>query len=430
MNSYTHDTILKLGTNRDKPRVWIEGKHLDRAGFAPGSRFRATFTKDLIVLELSDDGDRTVSGRNRDGKALPIIDINAGQITEALGDDTARIAVKIRHHRIEITPSRIGALKAARVLTALAVGLFVGGGLMSQAVKAAGFDTVVANEINEDYAAVHEANHGGHTMNSCISEADLRGLGPIGLLHAGVPCEPFSAIRRNTGNVKADKTLVPEAHELGDMTFWALRAVDIVNPHTVVIEEVPKWLDSGAGWIARHALTRMGYTVDARIIDASDLGAVTSRKRAYMVATSHPSVVWPAPCVTPRVLADLLLPADDDRCEWFTRETESKQWLFNHWEKQTEKGNGFASQLIHYTDTRVGTIKKRYFAGQGDNQVVVHPKDPTRYRWLTICEVSRIMGLPDGYDLGPTKTSAGEILGQGVEVDVVARIIKSVTQVS
>lgn len=430
---YQHDTTLKLGANRGNPRVWIEGNHLLRAGFTPQSKFRATFQDGSIVLELAQDGDRTVSGRSRDGKELPIIDINAAQIGQAMGADTSRIAVRLTKHRIDITPSRIAGRIAARLLTAIAVGACVGGGLLSQAAKAAGFENVAANEINEVFAEVHERNHGGHTLNNCISEADFEGVakrhGPIGLFHCGIPCEPFSVIRRNAGNnVKVDKALAPEAHELGDMTFWALRAVDILNPHTVLLEETPKWLDSGAGWVARHALTRMGYTVDARVIDASDLGAVTSRKRAFMVATMHDTVRWPENVPAECKLSDLLLPADDPRCDWFTRETDSKQWLFDHWERQTEKGNGFASQLIHYDDERVGVIKKRYFAGQGDNQVVVHPDDPERYRWLTIPEVKRIMGLPDDYDLGDTKTAAGEIMGQGVEVGAVTRIIKSVTQ--
>jgi DNA (cytosine-5)-methyltransferase 1 len=431
---YQHDTTLKLGANRGNPRVWIEGNHLLRAGFTPQSKFRATFQPGSIVLELAEDGDRTVSGRSRDGKELPIIDINAAQIGEVMGVDTSRIAVKIRHHRIDITPSRIAGRIAARVLTAVAVGAFVGGGLLSEAARAAGFETVAANEISESFAEVHERNHGGHTLNSCISEVDFEAIakqhGPIGLFHCGIPCEPFSVIRRNAGNnVKVDKALAPEAHELGDMTFWALRSVDILNPHTVLIEETPKWLESGAGWIARHALERMGYTVDARIIDASELGAITSRKRAYMVATTYPQVRWPEPSKSERRMIDVLLDPDDERCEWFTRETPSKRWLFDHWEKQTEKGNGFASQLIHYEDERVGTIKKCYFAGQGDNQVVVHPADPERYRWLTICEVKRIMGLPDSYDLGDTKTAAGEIMGQGVEVGAVTQIIKSITSI-
>jgi len=132
----------------------------------------------------------------------PIIDMNAAAIGEALGQ-TERIAVQITTHRIEIKPSRIAVAQAARVLTALAVGLFAGGGLMSQAAKAAGFETVAVNEISEGFAAVHEANHGGRTLNSSVEDADLHSVArkhTIGLLHAGIPCEPFSAIRRNAGD--------------------------------------------------------------------------------------------------------------------------------------------------------------------------------------------------------------------------------------
>ena len=431
-SAYRHDTTLKLGQNRGNPRVWIEGKHLTQAGFTQGSKFRATFGKDSIVLELAADGDRTVSGRKRDEQAIPIIDINADAIGEAMGKDTARIAVKIAAHRIEISPSRIAGMIAARVMTAIAIGACVGGGLLTQAAKAAGFNTVAAVEINEGFAAVHETNHGGHTLNTCISEVDFAAVraasGPVGLFHAGIPCEPFSAIRRNAGDgVKVDKTLAPEAHELGDMTFWNLRAVDQLNPHTVVFEQVPKWLESGSGWMARHVLTRMGYTVDARIIDSADLGSVSSRKRAYMVATMFPAVKWPEAVTAEAKLSDILLSPDDLRCEWFSRSTESKGWLFNHWEKQTAKGNGFASQVVNYSDSRIGTIKKRYFAGQGDNQVVAHPDRPGFYRWLTIGEVKAIMGLPADYDLGTAKTTAGEVMGQGVEVGALTQIIRSVT---
>lgn len=431
IEDYAHDTTLKLGTNRGNPRVWIEGGSLAKAGFVQGDKFRAVFGDKVIVLEKVEDGDRKVSGRSRDGKPLPIIDINAGEIAEALGTGVARIAVKIRRHRIEITPSRIAGMIAARVMTGVAVGAFVGAGLLSQAVKAAGFQTVAANEIHADYAEAHESNHGGHTLNSCISEVDWRAVrakvGPVGLFHAGIPCEPFSAIRRNDGsNVKVNKALAKEAHELGDMTFWTLLAVDTLNPHSVIIEEVPAWLESGAGQIARHALARMGYTVDARVVDAADLGGMTSRKRAVMVATSFAAVVWPEGGQDSAKLSSVLLSAEDSRCEWFSRETESKSWLFDHWDKQTAKGNGFASAVIRYDDVKVGTIKKRYFAGQGDNPVVAHPTQPGLYRWLTIEEVKAIMGLPADYWLGSTKTLAGEMMGQGVEVTSMTAIVRSV----
>jgi DNA (cytosine-5)-methyltransferase 1 len=432
---FQYDTELKLGQSRGKPRVWIEGKRLGEAGFLPGTKFSARFEVGKVTLEAFGNAvaqDRTVSGRDRGDGAHPIIDISTADLAKVF-PNTERIAVRMTMHTITITPARTLANVAARVATSVAVGLFVGAGLLSQAAKAAGFETRAAVEWNTDYANIHDANHGGHMMNSDIADARIedaaRMIGPVGLLHAGIPCEPFSKIRRNDGtNTKVDKTLVPEAHELGDMTFWTLRAVDVFNPHTVVIEEVPAWLDSGAGWIARHALRRMGYVVDWKVINATDYGAITQRKRAVMVATSFDSVRWPEPQTSAACLSDYLLKPDDPACEWFDRKTPTKRWLFDHWQKQTTKGNGFASQLIHYTDRTIGTIKKRYFAGQGDNPVVVHPNDSDRYRWLTITEVKLIMALPDGYDLGESKTTAGEAMGQGVEVSSFSQIICSVTR--
>ena len=40
------------------------------------------------------------------------------------------------------------------------------------------------------------------------------------------------------------------------MVYWALKAADVLNPHTILIEEVPKFLTSGAGYILRMALAR------------------------------------------------------------------------------------------------------------------------------------------------------------------------------
>jgi DNA (cytosine-5)-methyltransferase 1 len=444
---YQYDTELKLGQNRGKPRVWIEGKALAAAGFLPGTKFRVVFQPNdgmsaahvaLYAVDVDDavcEGDdvRKVSGKERESGPHPIIDMNTSELDKVF-PGVARIAVRMTPGQIVITPARTLAQKAKRVATAVAVGLFVGAGLLSQAAKAAGFDTRAAVEVNEDYAKLHDENHGGYMMNSCISDACVEDaaklIGPVGLLHAGIPCEPFSVARRNTGNARADKTLVPETHELGDMTFWALRAVDIFNPHTCVFEEVPQYLESGAGQILLHALRRMGYTVDWRLINPMDYGAMTARKRAVIVATTFDSVDWPVPLTDSErpvlSMASILHPVDDVRCEWFTRET--KPWPWEHWEKMKERGNGLISQRVAYTDTKCPTITKRYFAGQGANPVVQHPDHPETLRWFTIDEVKQIMGLPADYFLGEAKTIAGEGLGQGVEVSSFTQIIRSVTR--
>ena len=426
MHIATRTTVLALGEHRGHPRIYIEGRWLIAAGFVPGGCFTVAYQRQQIVLELSPTG-RTISGK----RANAVIDLNGSEILDAFEAGTIRrVMVRGEMGRICITPSYLALRQSQRHLSTSAVSLFAGGGLLCQAAAMAGFQTVAAIEIDSDYADIFQANHGGRMYQCSVEETpwqELASLAPIGLLEMGIPCEPYSQIRRldRGGQSKRLKDLPPEAHELGDMVYWAIKAADLLNPHTIVVEEVPAFHKSGAGYILCHALARMGYTVDARIINPIEYGALTARTRAVVVATTFDHVAWPEPTPLTRCMGDVLESISDDSPLWFDRR--SKPWLYNHWQRQTAKGNGFKPPQLKPEDAYCPTIKKRYFAGQGDNVVVRHPRRSECHRWLTLGEVRRLMGLSDDYKLGDAVTTAGEILGQGVQVDVFAEIIRSVT---
>jgi DNA (cytosine-5)-methyltransferase 1 len=425
MISTTRTTVLTLGQHRGHPRIFLEGRWLITAGFAPGGCYAITYQHHQITLEVATEG-RTISGK----KAGGVIDLNTPEILNAFDLQVRRVMVRSDEGRIFITPSWTVRRQSQRVLIPTAVALFAGGGLLSQAAKAAGFEIVAAVEINPAYADIYQANHSGRMYNCSVEEVpwnELAELAPIGLLEMGIPCEPFSPIRRlnRGGRAKRTQTLPPEAHELGDMVYWALKAADVLNPHTVIIEEVPAFLANGAGFILRLALARMGYAVDARVINPVEYGALTARSRAVIVATTFPEVRWPDKRPAAHRLGEILDSIPDDSPLWFN--PDNKPWVYQHWKRQTAKGNGFQPPQLTAEDTTCPTIKKRYFAGQGDNVVVRHPRLPDHHRWLTLPEVRRLMGLPDDYVLGDTLTHAGEVLGQGVQVDTFTQIIRSVT---
>lgn len=420
-----------MGRHRGSPRIYLEGKWLIDAGFQPGTSYEVDYASNRITIRAAESG-RTVCSKK--AGAHGVIDLNCSQLEEVFAN-ASKLTVRCDHGCITITPARVAMQRARRMLTAAAVAMFAGGGLLSQAAEAAGFDTVAAVEIDTRYADIYQLNHGGRMYNCSVEQVswdELEQLKPIGLLEMGIPCEPFSAIRRlDRGNGKRrNGNLPPEAHELGDMVYWALKAVDVLNPHTVIIEEVPKFLDSGAGYILRLALIRMGYTVDARIISPQMFGSSMTRTRAVIVATTFDEVSWPEPSNTQTApkLGDLLDDVPDDSPLWFNPDT--KPWLYEHWQRQTSRGNGFEPPKLTAKSTSCPTIKKRYFAGQGDNPVVQHPCPRKRdhHRWLTLNEVRRLMGVPESYELGAAKTTAGEILGQGVHVETFTRIIRAVTQ--
>jgi len=422
-------TVLALGEHRGRPRIYMEGRWLIDAGFAPGRAYTLRYDQARIEITLAEDG-RSVTGKRNGAHA--VIDLNCAGLRDCLGDIN-RVTVHADAGSITITATRIDVRRAQRELQPTAVSLFSGGGLLSEAVRQAGFEVIASVEINTKHADIYQLNHAGRMYNCSVEQVpweQLAELAPVGLLEMGVPCEPFSAIRRidRGGQQKRPRNLVPEAHELGDMVYWAMKAADVLNPHTVIVEEVPRFLESGAAFILRLALDRMGYHVEARIVDPLDHGALTGRKRAVIVATTFDAVDWPEPSPgSDRRIGELLddIPADSEL--WFNRKT--KPWLYDHWQRQSERGNGFEPPKLTAGSPSCPTIKKRYFAGQGDNPVVQHhrPRMRDHHRWLTLDEVRRLMGLPEGYALGAAKTTAGEVLGQGVQIETFARLIRSLT---
>lgn len=407
-------TVLSIGQCKDHPRIWIEGRYLEQAGFYRGSKINVKFMEKQIQISLDNEGEKIISG-----KKTPIIELNNEKITESFNEEKS-VRVVVYVGQIIITSTKQGQRKRLRLQDNSYGTVFSGAGLLDESAKKSGYNSKWAIEINEDYADMWQANHKGTMHNSSIEQVDYSELDHVELLIGGIPCEPFSIARRNQGNE------MYEEHQNADLSMFFLMVVESVNPRSIVLEEVPAYLKSGIGTATINALKRMGYTVNVKVISGLEHGELTVRKRAVIVATTD-DYKFPEESKLERKLGEILLKADDPRCEWFTRET--KSWLFEHWDNQKAKGNNFNSQIITEDSTQIQAIKKRYFAQQGDNPVVKHPTKPDTFRWLTLSEVKVIMGLDESYDLGETKTLAGEALGQGVLINVFKKIIDSLKEI-
>jgi DNA (cytosine-5)-methyltransferase 1 len=417
-------SILTVGENKGTPRIWIEGKFLQTAGFESGRKVKTTYGRNEIVITLHNAGDHTVSSGRKAGR-YPILDYQNRDIRAVL-KNSKRVEVTTAYGRIVITPAYTELKRRARKEDGTLGSVFSGGGLLDEAARQAGYQSSFAVEINPDYADIWQGNHSGHMLCGCVSQLNLKTLPQVDLLAMGVPCEPFSQKRRQQGNLRREGT-GPADHELADMSFWGLLLVDQCNPSTVILENVPAYVESEIGLLCMSVLRRMGYNVEHRIISGLEYGALTTRKRAVIVAKDGP-IHWPNLNPARHTLRDVLLPPNHPDCEWFHQSDPDKKWLFEHWARQSLKGNGFASQQLTPETVSVQTISKRYFAGQGDAPIVrdTRPGREGWFRWLTLGEVKAIMGLPADYDLGQAKTLAGEVLGQGVLVNVFWQIIEAV----
>ena len=85
----------KVGMNRGKPRIWLDGKVLTDAGFTGGSSYSLTVRLGVIWLTkdaLQDSQPRKVTGRP-DGK--PIVDITGNWLLNWLAANGSPDHVKV-----------------------------------------------------------------------------------------------------------------------------------------------------------------------------------------------------------------------------------------------------------------------------------------------------------------------------------------------
>jgi len=148
--------------------------------------------------------------------------------------------------------------------------LFAGCGGLALGFKAAGFDTVLANEWDAAACKTIEANITDRVMNCPIQqivdfpEADVVAGGP--------PCQGFS----NLG----ERVPKDPRNQLWRQFF---RCVEQVNPRAFLLENVPPLLKS-AEYLEMIAMSkRLGYTVESAVLNSADYGVPQTRKRAILL---------------------------------------------------------------------------------------------------------------------------------------------------
>lgn len=180
-----------------------------------------------------------------------------------------------------------------------AVDLFAGAGGLSEGLREAGFTSVYANEVVENYARTYGLNHPSTEVdNRDIREVNARkvrrahGLrkGELDLIAGGPPCQGFSinAPRRST-----------EDHR-NHLFREYLRFVEEFQPKAVLIENVPGLVSFENGATLSAILTSLqslGYRADVKILYAPHYSVPQTRWRTIILAlrSGDPLAAFPDP---------------------------------------------------------------------------------------------------------------------------------------
>ncbi len=188
----------------------------------------------------------------------------------------------------------------------IVVDIFAGGGGASTGIEAA-LGRPVDVAINHDPVAlaVHRANHPGtHHLTADVWEVRPReatGGRPVDVLWLSPDC-------RHHSRAKGSK---PKSDSVRSLAWVAIRWAADVRPRIIFLENVPEFEDWGPlneqempdrarrgltfrRWCGR--LRGLGYHVEHRILDASEYGAPTKRRRLFIVARRDGRPIrWPEP---------------------------------------------------------------------------------------------------------------------------------------
>lgn len=162
------------------------------------------------------------------------------------------------------------------------IDLFAGIGGFHYALRKHNMECVFASEIDTFARETYLANH---QINLDSFNSDIRTISPYDipehdLLCAGFPCQPFSQAGYKKGFDDGEKS------ERGNLFFCILDILEAKRPKAFILENVRHLLnhDNGKTFkIIQKHLLELDYTVEYKIIKASDFGVPQHRPRIFIV---------------------------------------------------------------------------------------------------------------------------------------------------
>jgi len=311
---------------------------------------------------------------------------------------------------------------------------FSGCGGSSTGYRMAGYRVLYANEFVPSARESYEANKAEYTYvdprdirdvkGSDILEKIGLGVGELDLLDGSPPCASFSVAGNREKDWGKVKKYSDTKQRTDDLFFEFARILKEIRPKTFVAENVAGLAIGAAKDLLGtpqldmfdeqddtilHTLMNCGYRVEAKVLNAADLGVPQSRRRLIFVGVrsdlkKSPAFPNPLPYkftvrdaisdlqVEESDLADIKLPPSYER----------------EWDKLDYGGSGDKIFQLYRGDwdKPVGTLHANP-KGAG----WTHPDDKRRF---TMKELKRLSSFPHDFYLGEGYTKQGERIGRSV----------------
>ena len=321
------------------------------------------------------------------------------------------------------------------------VDLFAGIGGIRLGFEQHGGRCAFTAEWNTWSQKTYAANFGDdHEIAGDITKIDAHEIPDHDVLLAGFPCQPFSI----AGVSKKNALGRPHGFECttqGTLFFDVARIIAAKRPKAFLLENVKNLVshDKGNTFRVIQEILRkeLGYTVEARIIDAQHF-VPQHRERIIIVGfredTGFKFDGLRLPEDRPK-LGSILHPEDGTETadDIFTTGAKAKvqakyvltdklwAYLQAYAIKHKAAGNGFGCTVVGKGDI-ARTLSARYF--KDGSEILVSRGKGKNPRRLTPRECARLMGFPSDWKIPVSDTQAYRQFGNAVVVPVIAEVAR------
>ena len=293
------------------------------------------------------------------------------------------------------------------------IDLFAGIGGMRMAFESAGMSCVFSSEWDQHSQRTYEANF-NETPHGDITKISAADIPEFDVLLAGFPCQPFSSIGKRQGFDHPTQ---------GTLFYDVVRILQHHKPSAFLLENVKGLVnhDEGRTWrVIQETLDELGYSINAKVLDAADYGVPQHRERIYIVGfhkekVAEPNFEFPEALTSKASIGKFVETGVEDRP---ISERLQKSYIY-------KLDDGRPEVITPKTTGTVKTLVASYHKIQRLTGTFV-ADGPTGLRLLTENECKAIMGFPQTFKVPVSRTQMYRQFGNSVAVPVVAKIAKKI----
>ena len=320
----------------------------------------------------------------------------------------------------------------------------VGGFRLGIELAAYSSKCIYKNEIDAKCDNTYYRNFGEHFDSKDIFDLEMNDLPEMDLLCSGFPCQPFSIAGKQKG-LEDDR---------GKIILKLLEIIQNIEPKVVFLENVANLQRHQQGETLKlivNSLRNCGYKVFEQILNSSDFGVPQNRPRLYIVAFNVKklgdiSFYFPRGEKPTKTVRDILEPGDNsipiskkwgEYIDFYigTKHENEVSFPIPKTRKSIERiadGCNINDCVLQIRSSgiRAYSLDGQFptFAVSNSGGGAMIPVLTKERRHLSVLEMKRIMGFPDTFSFGVSRTDSIKQLANAVCPPVICAIYNQIVK--